>query len=122
MRIELTDEERRLAQQGQPLDAIDPRTNEAYVLIAKPRFEPVRPHLGPVASTPADDGGSPPELEIPEGVRLSKEAYRRDLPGLLEQKKLYHQWVAYHWHHLPRHCQKQTNVAHRMLQARPWQW
>jgi hypothetical protein len=101
MHIELTDEERRRAQQGLPLDAVDPQTNEAYVLIAKPRFEEVRSHLGPVSVLPAKNGkaqADAPELEIPEGVRLSREAYRRDLPELLEQKNLYHQWVAYHRH------------------------
>ncbi len=99
MHIELSDEERRLAQQGQPLDAIDPQTNEAYVLIAKPRFEEVRSHLGPVVAALAGNGtgqAEAPELDIPEGVRLSKEAYRRELPELLKQKKLARQWVAYH--------------------------
>jgi hypothetical protein len=93
MHIELTEQERRLAQQGQPLDVVDARTNEAYVLLARQCFEQVRPQL--LATTaPAEL----PELDIPEGTRLSKEAYRRDLPELLKQKKLYHQWVAYHRH------------------------
>lgn len=89
MHIELTEQERRLAQQGQPVDVIDPATNEAYVLLARQCFEQVRAQVSPA---PADL----PEQEVPEGIRLSKEAYRRDLPELLKQKKLYHQWVAYH--------------------------
>jgi hypothetical protein len=93
MHIELTDQERLLAQQGQPVDVIDPQTNEAYVLIARQRFEQVRARL-PAETTPA----AFPELEISEGVRLSKEAYRRDLPELLKQKKLFRQWIAYHRH------------------------
>ncbi len=90
MRIELTDQERRLAQQGQPIDAIDAATNEAYVLIAREKFEPVRPLLTPPA--PAET----PEEVIPEGIRISQEAYRRDLPELLKQKKIFRYWVAYH--------------------------
>jgi hypothetical protein len=93
MHIQLTEQERLLAQQGQPVDVVDPQTNEAYVLIARQHFEPVRSQLPPQA-TPADL----PEQEIPEGIRLSKEAYRRDLPELLKQKKLFHQWIAYHRH------------------------
>src|ERR1051325_49946 len=34
--------------------------------------------------------------EIPECIRLSQEAFRRDLPELLKQKKLFRQWAAYH--------------------------
>ena len=35
---------------------------------------------------------------ILEGIGLSQEDYRRDLPELLKQKKLFHLWVAYHRH------------------------
>src|SRR5882762_3376720 len=88
MNIELTEQQRRLAQEGQPIDLIDPQTNEAYVLIARQRFEKFRPLLTPQAPLPA----------IPEGIRLSQEALRRDLPQLLQQKRLVGQWVAYHRH------------------------
>lgn len=91
MHIELTEQERRLAQQGQPVDVIDPATNEAYVLLARQCFEQVRAQLSP-PTAPAEL----PEQEIPEGIRMSQEAYRRDLPELLKQKKLFHQWIAYH--------------------------
>lgn len=83
MRIELSDQERQQVQQGQPLDVVDSKTNEAYVLIARAKFE--QPQLA-----------ASPELEIPEGIRVSQEAYRRDLPDLLKQKKMYRFWVAYH--------------------------
>jgi hypothetical protein len=33
---------------------------------------------------------------IPPGIRRSNEAFRRDLPELLKNKKLYRKWVAYH--------------------------
>jgi hypothetical protein len=37
-----------------------------------------------------------PALQIPPGIRRSQEALRRDLLQLLQNKKLFHQWVAYH--------------------------
>jgi len=33
---------------------------------------------------------------IPPGVQRSQEAFRRHLPELLQNKRLYRQWVAYH--------------------------
>lgn len=89
MHIELTERERLLAQQGQPVEVIDPATNAAYVLIARERFEQVLPLLLRQAAPAA------PESRIPEGIRISQEAFRRDLPDLLKQKKLYRKWVAY---------------------------
>lgn len=89
MHIELTEQERLLAQQGQPVEVIDPATNAAYVLIARERFEQLRPLLTAQCEAPSL------ESRIREGIRISQEAYRRDLPDLLKQKKLYHQWLAY---------------------------
>ena len=86
MQIEFTEEDRLRAQRGQPVDVVDPQTNEAYVLIARQHFHEAR-----VTPSPAIEE---PELQIPEGIRISQEAYRRELPELLKQK--YHQWVAYH--------------------------
>jgi hypothetical protein len=88
MHIELTEQQRRLAQEGQPIDLVDPQTNEAYVLLPRHQFERLRPLLTPQAPLPV----------VPEGIRLSQEAFRRDLPQLLEQKRLVGQWVAYHRH------------------------
>jgi hypothetical protein len=34
--------------------------------------------------------------EIPPGIQRSQAAFRRDLPQLLANKKLYRRWVAYH--------------------------
>jgi hypothetical protein len=44
------------------------------------------------------DTAQPPRshFEIPPGIRRSQEALRRDLPQLLENRKLFRQWVAYH--------------------------
>jgi hypothetical protein len=33
---------------------------------------------------------------IPPGIRRSTEAFRRDLPELLKNKRLFRRWVAYH--------------------------
>jgi hypothetical protein len=86
MTIELTDQQRGLAREGQPIDVVDPQTSEAYVLIARQRFEQIRPLLA----------SQPLAAVVPEGIRLSQEAMRRDLPELLQQKRLVGQWVAYH--------------------------
>src|SRR6266481_5207795 len=88
MHIELTEQQRRLAQEGQPIDVIDPQTKDAYVLLARQWFEQIRPLLPPQASLGV----------VPEGIRLSQEALRRDLPQLLAQKHLVGQWAAYHRH------------------------
>jgi hypothetical protein len=86
MNIELTEQQRQLAREGQPIDVVDPQTNEAYVLIARQRFDQIRPLLEPQA----------PRAIVPEGIRVSQEALQRDLPQLLAQKHLRGQWVAYH--------------------------
>src|SRR5207248_3126243 len=93
MHIELTEQERLRAQQGQPVEVIDPQTKETYILIAKPNSEQVQAQptgTGSAANVERRDA------VIPEGIRLAQEAFRRDLPGLLEQQNLFHQWVAYH--------------------------
>jgi hypothetical protein len=46
-----------------------------------------------------DNGSGPPStpsFQVAEGIRRSQEALRRDLPKLLENKKLLNRWVAYH--------------------------
>lgn len=74
MQIELSDQDRLRVQQGQPVDVIDARTNEACILIARQRFEPFRSKLTEIPGANAD----PPELAVPEGIRLSQVAFRRD--------------------------------------------
>ena len=81
MHLELTDEQRQLAKQGKPIDIVDATTNETYVLVAKQRIEQTPPSLMP---------------DIPESIRISQITFRRDLPGLLAQKRLAGRWVAYH--------------------------
>jgi hypothetical protein len=48
------------------------------------------------AATPPDTKSSESTMQIPPGIKRSQEALRRDLPELLENKKLFHRWVAYH--------------------------
>ena len=90
MTVELTGQQRKLVDQcsGQPIELVDPQTHQIYVLIAREQFEQMKPlHK----ETPP-----PPTFEIPEGIRRSQTAMRRELPKLLENKKLRGQWVAYH--------------------------
>jgi hypothetical protein len=91
MFIELTAQQSELLQQrrGQPLELVDPRTQQAYVLIAREQYEQSQQEL-------ASERRQPEATKIPEGIRLSREALHRDLPALLNEKKLRGQWVAYH--------------------------
>ena len=90
--IHLTEEQRRLveAEQGRPVDVIDPTTDQAYVLIARDQFAGVRELLDQPSSVPERGNGVLP------GVLRSQEAYWRDLPDLLKLKFPERQWVAYH--------------------------
>jgi hypothetical protein len=92
MSIELTDEQQRaVAQAGEaPPRLVNPRTNEAYVLVPADEYERMRSAL------PAEPGAGGAEFDLPAGIRRSQEALRHDLPQLLENKKLFHQWAAYH--------------------------
>jgi len=89
--IHLTEEQRRLveAEQGRPVDVLDPSTNRTYVLIARDQFERVRELLDP---PPVPEGGN----GVSPGVLRSQQAYWRDLPDLLKLKFPERQWVAYH--------------------------
>jgi hypothetical protein len=71
---------------------VDPQIQQIYVLIAREQYE---------QENTAFDGRSQPsstswlEKGVSEGIRRSQEALRRDLPKLLEDRKLREQWVAY---------------------------
>jgi len=91
MHFELTEQQRLKAQNGEPVEVIDPQTQERYVLIAGQWYTPSAPMPIPPAARE-----EPPLPEIPEGIRISQEAYRRELPELLKQKKIFRWWVAYH--------------------------
>ncbi len=74
--------------QGEPVRVIDPTTQDACIIMRAEFFERLAP-------PPA----CPPEKttrEVAPGIRRSLEALRRDLPQLLGDRRLVHQWAAYH--------------------------
>jgi hypothetical protein len=85
----LTPEQRQLIEQAgdQPVRIEDPETQRAYMLIRADLYERVRDILEPKSAL---------DVGVPEGIRRSQEAFWRDLPHLLSQRKLRGQWVCYH--------------------------
>lgn len=77
MSIILTEEQRLLAENGQAVEVVDSTTNQKYMVTIQRVAEPK------------------PLEEVPEGIRLSIEAFKRDLPELLSNKKTKGRWVAY---------------------------
>jgi hypothetical protein len=92
--IELTDDQRQAlqAEQGKPIDVVDPATHQRYVLIACEQYERVRALLeqGTGQESPAAAEGIPP------GILRSQQAFWRDLPELLQNKRNRGKWVCYH--------------------------
>jgi hypothetical protein len=95
MTIELTEEQQRVVQEqaGKPVEVLDPVTQRTYVLVESEQYERVRSLLRPLPTLTIPEAPLP---EIPPGIRKSQEALRRDLPGLLAQRRLRGQWAAYH--------------------------
>jgi hypothetical protein len=87
--VNLTPEQRQAVEQAgiEPVRLTDPETNDAYYLLKEEIFERVRDVIQP---KPAVD------LEFPEGIRRSKEAFLRDLPELMKLKSRRRKWAAYH--------------------------
>jgi hypothetical protein len=86
--VSLTPEQRQAVELAgtEPVRFEDPETHDAYYLLKAEVFERVRDVI-----QPKSDAAS----EIPEGIRRSQEAFFRDLPGLLQDRRLRGQWVAY---------------------------
>jgi hypothetical protein len=84
----LTPEQRQAVERagGDPIRLMDPETNDAYYLLKAEDFERVRDVIRPPSIV---------DREIPEGIRRSQEAFFRDLPGLLKDRKMRGKWVAY---------------------------
>jgi hypothetical protein len=97
-RIGLSPEQRRLVEHAgnEPVRIDDPDTRETYILL---REEVYRRLGGRVGSPEADRAPSGPAddrpVEIPEGLRRSREAFLRALPGLLARPRLQGRWVAF---------------------------
>jgi hypothetical protein len=87
--IGLTPEQRRLVEQAgdRPVRIEDPEMQQAFFLIRADVYERNRDRF---------EATEPFDLEIPEGIRRSQEAFFRDLPELLKNRRLRGKYVAYH--------------------------
>jgi hypothetical protein len=92
--IELTDEQRQVLEAGhwQPFAVVGPATQRRYVLLAREPYERVRPVLeqGAGPEGPAALSGIAP------GILRAQQAFWRDLPELLKDKRNHGRWVANH--------------------------
>lgn len=72
-----------------PIRIEDPETQATYVLLRADVYDGLR-------QSPAHERTVPSSQEIPEGIRRAKEAFLRDLPGLIARKQLRDRWALYH--------------------------
>ena len=86
--IELDPEQRQAMAQGQPVRIIDPLTHDAYVLVRAEEYA----RLAEVPQRPAGQ----PNPEIQPMMLRSQQAFWRDLPGLLMDRRNHRKWAAYH--------------------------
>ena len=86
--IELNAEQRQAMAQGEPVRIIDPLTHDAYVLVLAAEYE----RLAGARQRPA----GPPHPEIAPLMLRSQQAFWRDLPGLLMDRRNLRKWAAYH--------------------------
>jgi hypothetical protein len=87
--IGLTPEQRRLVEEAgdRPVRIEDSEMHQAYVLMRADVYERVRNVIEPRSVL---------NLQVPEGIRKSQEAFFRDLPELLKDRRLRGKYVAYH--------------------------
>jgi hypothetical protein len=96
MMVELTEQQRQAVQEqaGEPVEVIDPDSRCAYVLLAREQYERMRSLAAakrePTSRLTEEALGTPP------GILRSQQAFWRDLPHLLSQRKLRGRWVCYH--------------------------
>jgi hypothetical protein len=86
--IELDPEQRQAMAQGQPVRIVDPLTHDAYVLVRAEEY-------ARLAAAPQRLAGEP-NPEIPPMILRSQQAFWRDLPGLLMNRRNHRKWAAYH--------------------------
>ncbi len=86
--IELTPEQRQAVEQGEPVRVIDLLTHGVYVLVRAEVYE----RLATISQQPAEEAAP----EIPAQLRRSVQAFWRDLPELLKNKRNHGKWVIYH--------------------------
>jgi hypothetical protein len=86
--FELNTEQRQAMAQGQPVRIIDPETHDAYVVVPAAEYERL-------AGAPqhAAEAAHP---EIAPLMLRSQQAFWRDLPGLLMDRRNHRKWAAYH--------------------------
>ncbi|MCY2987755.1 MAG: hypothetical protein NTY19_07815 [Planctomycetota bacterium] len=94
MKPTLTDEMRRALHEhpDKPLGVVDPDTDTTYVLLRSDLYDRVCTLVQP--DQPSEPRAE--QWEISPGIRRSQEAFRRDLPKLLDDRKLRDKWVLYH--------------------------
>lgn len=87
--IELSEAQRlALAQSpGLPLEVVDPHSRQVYVLV------PVEQYQREAGTKPGDR--EDPPIQVPPLIAQGREAFRRDLPELLRDKKLRGKFIAY---------------------------
>jgi len=92
--IELTDAQRQALQAapGKPVEVVDPATRRRYVLLEREQYEQLLPLLDQAGGPEGED----PTAGIPPGILRSQQAFWRDLPELLRNKRNRGRWVAYH--------------------------
>jgi hypothetical protein len=86
--IELDPEQRQMVARGEPVRIIDPLTHDAYVVVRAEVYARL------AASQPRPAEG--PDPEISPLMLRSQQAFWRDLPELLKDKRHQGKWVAYH--------------------------
>ncbi|HKI33147.1 MAG TPA: hypothetical protein VKA46_14950 [Gemmataceae bacterium] len=85
--IELTPEQRQAVEQGEPVRIVDPATHDALVVVRAEVFERMAGVLRPPEH-------QPPASIDPQLLR-SMQAFWRDLPELLKNKRNKGKWAAY---------------------------
>jgi hypothetical protein len=85
--IELTPEQRRAVEQGEPVRVIDPSTNGPLIIVRADVYERFAGILPPPTHEPHPD--------IEPLILRSMQAFWRDLPELLRNKRNKGKWVAY---------------------------
>jgi hypothetical protein len=91
----LTPEQRLAVEQAgeSPVRIEDPETRAAYVLLKAEVYERFKPL---VESKDEVEPESNIDAAIPEGILRSQDAFFRDLPELLKDKRLRGRWIGYH--------------------------
>jgi hypothetical protein len=72
---------------GNPVRLVDPETNTAYVLLKADDYDRLNP---------GRDSEKGSAEQVPEGIRRSREAFIRELPGFLARRRLHRRWALDH--------------------------